>query len=190
MVEDRLDGWKEIAAYLGKDPRTVQRWERKIGLPIHRPNGASVFAYRSELESWLRTADQSEIEREPALAVWNRPLDHFSKSKLIVFFGIVGLSIAAIAYFNLRTPPEPVHVAVEGGDNLVVSDESGAVLWSRKVDGIKQLIYDNNLTVSNIADLNGDGIKELLLLIRPNALLKSLGRRTPATVVSKAPFLV
>ena len=32
----RLDSWKEIAAYLGRDVRTVQRWERREGLPIHR----------------------------------------------------------------------------------------------------------------------------------------------------------
>ena len=25
--EDRLDSWKEIAAYLGRDVTTVQRWE-------------------------------------------------------------------------------------------------------------------------------------------------------------------
>src|SRR5437867_9654696 len=33
---DRLDSWKEIAAYLRRSPRTVQRWERQEGLPVHR----------------------------------------------------------------------------------------------------------------------------------------------------------
>ena len=33
---DRLDSWKEIAAYLGRGVRTVQRWEREEGLPVHR----------------------------------------------------------------------------------------------------------------------------------------------------------
>jgi hypothetical protein len=32
----RLDSWKEIAAYLGRSIRTVQRWEREEGLPVHR----------------------------------------------------------------------------------------------------------------------------------------------------------
>ena len=32
-----LDSWKEIAAYLRRDIRTVQRWEKQEGLPVHRP---------------------------------------------------------------------------------------------------------------------------------------------------------
>ena len=35
-LEDRLDSWKVIAAYLGRGVRTVQRWERDEGLPVHR----------------------------------------------------------------------------------------------------------------------------------------------------------
>ncbi|MCU1257033.1 MAG: repeat-containing protein, partial [Candidatus Angelobacter sp.] len=33
---DRLDSWKEIASYLRRDVRTVQRWEKKEGLPVYR----------------------------------------------------------------------------------------------------------------------------------------------------------
>lgn len=52
---DRLDSWKEIAAYLGRDVTTVQRWEKKEGLPVHRKlhhKLGSVFAYRAELDAW------------------------------------------------------------------------------------------------------------------------------------------
>ena len=35
-AQDHLNGWKEIAAFLGKGVRTVQRWEREQGLPVHR----------------------------------------------------------------------------------------------------------------------------------------------------------
>ena len=51
----RLDGWKEIASFLNRDVRTVQRWESKENLPVHRHlHGAraSVFAYQHELEVW------------------------------------------------------------------------------------------------------------------------------------------
>ena len=34
--EERLDSWKEIAAYLGRDVTTVQRWEKREGMPVHR----------------------------------------------------------------------------------------------------------------------------------------------------------
>ena len=46
---DRLDSWKEIAAYLKRDERTVRRWEAE-GLPVHRKvhkKQASVYAYRA-----------------------------------------------------------------------------------------------------------------------------------------------
>ena len=33
---EHLDSWKEIAAYLGRDVTTAQRWEKREGMPIHR----------------------------------------------------------------------------------------------------------------------------------------------------------
>ena len=54
---DRLDSWKEIASYVGRDVRTVIRWEQRGGLPIHRvPVGQrqAVFAYRHEIDTWLK----------------------------------------------------------------------------------------------------------------------------------------
>jgi hypothetical protein len=53
IFEQCLGSWKEIAAYLRHDLRTVQRWERERGLPIHRIPGAKrsgVFAYTEELD--------------------------------------------------------------------------------------------------------------------------------------------
>jgi adenylate cyclase len=56
--ERRLDSWKEIAAFFGRDERTVRRWEKDSALPVHRvPGGPKgrVFAYVSELDQWLST---------------------------------------------------------------------------------------------------------------------------------------
>jgi TolB-like protein len=56
--ERRLDSWKEIAAFFGRDERTVRRWEKESALPVHRvPGGAKgrVFAYEAELAQWLGT---------------------------------------------------------------------------------------------------------------------------------------
>lgn len=53
---DILSSWKEIAQYMGKGVRTVQRWERCAGLPVHRPAATSkgpVLAYRAELSAWV-----------------------------------------------------------------------------------------------------------------------------------------
>ena len=60
--EPRLESWGEIAAYLRREIRTVQRWERYQGLPIRRlqiGKLGSVYAFRSELDKWYR-------ERQPA----------------------------------------------------------------------------------------------------------------------------
>jgi len=50
-----LTSWKEIAAYLGKGVRTVQRWEQRLGLPVRRPSPDShiIFALPSELDAWV-----------------------------------------------------------------------------------------------------------------------------------------
>jgi hypothetical protein len=60
----RLDSWKAIATYLKRDLATVRRWEKSLGLPVHRVGGAgrSVFAYTSEIDMWLTT-------RKPIIAV-------------------------------------------------------------------------------------------------------------------------
>lgn len=52
----RLDSWKAIASYLGRDVSTVIRWEKERGLPVHRvPGGGrqAIFALTSELDAWL-----------------------------------------------------------------------------------------------------------------------------------------
>ncbi len=38
----RLRDWKEIAAFFGRDERTVRRWERARALPVHRPSRAAL----------------------------------------------------------------------------------------------------------------------------------------------------
>src|SRR6188508_3158169 len=52
----RLESWKEIATYLRRDVTTVQRWEKREALPVHRhqhDRQGTVFAYSQELDAWL-----------------------------------------------------------------------------------------------------------------------------------------
>src|SRR5262245_37889241 len=63
--DDRLDSWKEIAAYLRRGVSTVQRWEKEEGLPTHRLQHAkqgSVYAFKSELDAWMRARRQPRPE--------------------------------------------------------------------------------------------------------------------------------
>jgi TolB-like protein/tetratricopeptide (TPR) repeat protein len=57
-IEKRLDSWKEIAAYLNRDVTTVQRWEKREGMPVHRhlhEKRGSVYAIPEELDTWRQT---------------------------------------------------------------------------------------------------------------------------------------
>jgi Tol biopolymer transport system component len=57
-LEDRLDSWKEIASYLKRDVTTVQRWEKREGMPVHRHQHdrmGSVYASRAELDAWMHS---------------------------------------------------------------------------------------------------------------------------------------
>jgi len=66
--DDRLESWKEIASYLRRDVSTVQRWEKREAMPVHRhvhDKLGSVYAFRGELDAWMRqrlqiTAQQTE----------------------------------------------------------------------------------------------------------------------------------
>ncbi len=76
-----LDSWKEIAAYLEREVRTVQRWEKKEGLPVHRQiheKLGTVFAYKSEVDVWWRErsailatkAENGELAEGPRIVSW------------------------------------------------------------------------------------------------------------------------
>ena len=65
----RLDSWKEIASFLGRGIRTVQRWERDEGLPVHRLAHAergSVFADPAELTAWWKSRQIAPPARLPS----------------------------------------------------------------------------------------------------------------------------
>lgn len=52
-----LNSWKEIADYMGRGVRTIQRYERDLHLPVHRPAGKSrsaVIAFADEIDQWMR----------------------------------------------------------------------------------------------------------------------------------------
>jgi len=67
-----LNSWKEIASYLDRGVRTVQRWERELQLPVHRigkGNRSPVYALVSELRFWMATSDMNGAHKAPAQAL-------------------------------------------------------------------------------------------------------------------------
>lgn len=73
--EKPLESWKEIAGHLRRDVRTVIRWEKSEGLPVHRhlhQARSSVYAFASELDTWW--AQRRPVENEaPQSWLWRRP---------------------------------------------------------------------------------------------------------------------
>ncbi|HLJ91456.1 MAG TPA: hypothetical protein VKZ53_31950 [Candidatus Angelobacter sp.] len=62
LRSDTLNSWKEIARYLDRGVRTVQRWERDLNLPVRRPWGkkrSAVVAIRKEIDVWISCCPQS-----------------------------------------------------------------------------------------------------------------------------------
>lgn len=69
--EKILDSWKAISNYLDRDIRTCHRWERNLGLPVHRIDSSSprskVFAYKSEIDQWLKDRTNGDILKKKPL---------------------------------------------------------------------------------------------------------------------------
>src|ERR1700733_7912590 len=77
----RLDSWKKIAAHFNRDVTTVQRWERRESMPVHRhvhDRQGSVYAFRSELDAWWegrrgKLPDSGDGAPEPSLSPPEQP---------------------------------------------------------------------------------------------------------------------
>ena len=90
---DTLEGWKSIAAYLGRDIRTVQRWELNEQLPVHRlghRRQGTTYAFRSELDAWR---SQRSVDRPlPAASGETR-----SRRPRWWLFGVVAVGTLSMA---------------------------------------------------------------------------------------------
>jgi tetratricopeptide (TPR) repeat protein len=92
----KLTSWKEIACFLGREVRTVQRWEKLNGLPVRRllhDKRGSVYAYADELEAWVESHALGPPEREPGL---------WSKLPKWPMYSAIALAMVALLMFLLR----------------------------------------------------------------------------------------
>ncbi len=87
-MADRLDSWKEIARYLGREVRTVQRWAASRKLPVHRlPGGGRprVFSLKPEIDAWMNEKEQEQGQDAASVAVL--PFLNISGSDENQYFG-------------------------------------------------------------------------------------------------------
>lgn len=82
-----LNSWKEIATYVGRGVRTVQRWEAESGFPVRRPgrkSRSSVIALRSEIDGWFKACPlEAKDLREAPQDSSEVPQDCLGETQLI-----------------------------------------------------------------------------------------------------------
>ncbi|MFQ5817037.1 MAG: hypothetical protein ACE5H2_03655 [Terriglobia bacterium] len=108
--ETLLESWKEIAAYLKRDVRTVIRWEKSEGLPVRRhlhQARSSVYAYPSELDAWWATRRPRLQEAPP----WRRPVPALALTAVLL------LALLSAGSGPILTPVGAA--AGESGDGMV-----------------------------------------------------------------------
>lgn len=130
----RLDSWKAIAAYLDRDERTVQRWERELSLPVRRVpggRGRSVFAFASEIDAWLQTRERQEIEPLAAPAETPAQAPAASHSGMWTAGIAAVAAIAAAVAWSLRPAPLSANELrlQSTTDGVVAFDAKGAKRW-------------------------------------------------------------
>ncbi len=148
--EERLDSWKEIATHVKRDITTVQRWEKREGMPVHRhlhDKRGSVYAYSSELDAWfesrrLRLEREEKAQRaETLVEADSGPRQSARMRRCLVLAGVAVLAVLGVAYFMIRgrarstTRPQITSVAV-----LPLKNLSGDPTQEYLADGMTEAV--------------------------------------------------
>ncbi|HEY5328922.1 MAG TPA: hypothetical protein VIJ79_03480 [Acidobacteriaceae bacterium] len=186
----RLDSWKTIAAYLGRDVRTVIRWEQTRGLPIRRMPGDSrsgVYAFKSEIDGWLKgqsalpTTEQDENPTETIAAVANPHKSSRTFPRGMAVAAISLLAVLALGWVGYRyahrEAPQPVGVTFTP-TSLQAWDENHHQLWEYRfpqplidmgkmgdLDQHGSRMGDEDIDRASFHDLYGDGRREILAVV-------------------------
>jgi len=113
-AEAPLGSWKEIATHVKRDVSTVQRWEKREGMPVHRhvhDKRGSVYAYSSELDAWLQSRglhlEEKEEERREEKSEeaegYHGPSETPWARRWLVLSGIAVLALLALTYITIRS---------------------------------------------------------------------------------------
>ena len=105
--DDRLESWKRITSYLNRDIRTLRRWEKNEGLPIHRhmhESLATVYAYKSELDAWLASRSAATGKASKTRPAVPSRKKHWPIALAIVF---VAIALGVVLKKQPATPELP-----------------------------------------------------------------------------------
>src|SRR6516164_5545803 len=108
-LRDRLDSWKEIAAYLNCSERTVRRWEQE-GLPVYRhphKKKAGIYAYKAEIDAWWQNRREGvkPMEKTASSAEGAAPMELLPARGLLVLLVTLGLGLGTWLWLGWQAPP-------------------------------------------------------------------------------------
>jgi hypothetical protein len=165
----RLDSWKAIAEYLGRDVRTALRWHRDDGMPVHRIGGSrgrAVFAYSDEIDGWLAGARVNPVPAEalpPATAdpearqigeIALSEIRHTEKRlALAALLMVTVLAAAGFAWRGLAPGAGPIARASFVNDAVVAVDASGREVWRYALPHLNASETERHVRVH---DVDGD----------------------------------
>jgi tetratricopeptide (TPR) repeat protein len=135
-TSDRLESWKEIAAYLKREVRTVQRWEKNEGLPVHRhqhDERSTVYAFKTEFDAWWGTGHfrlsktngkQERPEEEPAKGPIGKALEWLAGSRRHLRLWLAGaaVAVAAAAAFYVLRPSPVTRSSLQSKGSMLIAD--------------------------------------------------------------------
>jgi hypothetical protein len=177
----RLDSWKDIAAYLKRDVSTVQRWEKRERMPVHRhvhDKLGSVYAFRPELDAWWRgrggqltgqepsdPVHAGDAAASPAPATWFRA----------ALAGVVVVAVVASAGFLRRfaspddgTTASATSTARSPADaTRRVSPEADDLLWRARYLSVRTTDEDNNMLLCTSAEYQRSSAADTSAYRRP-----------------------
>jgi hypothetical protein len=163
---ERLESWKEIGAYLKRDVTTVQRWEKREGMPVHRhlhDKMGSVYAFRPELDAWARSRNL-RLSGEGAPAhhpLEKQPHVHESLAAPNTRWEVspVGATLGSAAPRNERSwlwPAAAAGTVLAVGAILWLAERNGAS-WENPVAGARFLQVTDFEGAAQAAAISRDG---------------------------------
>jgi len=191
--DDRLDSWKEIAAYLRRDVTTVQRWEKREGMPVHRhvhQKLGSVYAFKADLDEWARSRG-SRLVAEPEVAPVSPPLPAPSRRRWDLWLPTAaGVVLVALLGWRLqKTAPSAENPLAEARflpltdfDGIeaaaAISRDGRLVAFLSDKDG-QMDVWVTQVGAGQFFNLTRGGVRDLV-----NPAVRSLGFSPDGTLVT------
>ena len=187
--EKRLDSWKEIAGYLNRDVTTVQRWEKREGMPVHRhvhDKRGSVYALAEELDEWVQSrrlhVDEPEDEPEekpeeeitPAAPIDEGAMAAPRTRLWLVVAAVVCVCLLAAAWFVFRhRATVTVEPRIRSLAVLPLRNLSGDPAQDYLADGITEAIIGR---LAGIRDLHVISHTSVLRFKNPQTSIPEIAR--------------